>query len=361
MKTTEQRREQRRFGSTKPSRFKRVSSELNAMPWASLLSLTLAVGGIFLLVFFVSLGFLPDLDFKDLTGIILAVALVGVCTVLVIGGGFVLPTLYLDLQDQRKRLTALLQAILGVVWAFLLVLKAIFASHYPDWAYAITAFVAIAAPYLISRCVDKHTTWANLGKTYVLVGLWFVWALAIPLLYFLAMSQQVKREDWEFALRLLSFPLLFAVLSLVAASLPEHQRGLGRLGAVFLAVVIFSYLSNRPAIIPEAVIRLLGLSLDRDHVTVILTETACNSINLSFRAYGKPCEFDLPSKLGVVTDSQIKSRIGAQIVAHWRPLKLPVTARTDAQLYAALKDGENAIWQRIVLNKSEVISWSYTH
>ncbi|MDI9333869.1 MAG: hypothetical protein QM533_05790 [Cytophagales bacterium] len=353
-------RRQHRLEAQK-SEIVKIFAQLSAIPWSSIWGLALAVGGIFLLIYFASIGFLPDLELKDLMGTIAAVALVGIFFVAIVGGSLMLPTVYLNVESNSAKFTAFFQAGLGLLLPFFIILNASFESRYRNecwWAIGITTIVLL---FLISYRSVKRFSLNDLFLTSISVGLWAFWVLAIPMLLCLSILQQSNQEDWLVICMLFLFPAMFALFSIAVASSPAHRRGLALLFCVIFAIVFLSHLSRRPALVPQAAITMLGLSVDREHVTIILTENGCNSVNLALKNDGKPCALDATAKLGALPDARIISRIGSQIVTHWRPLKLPVTARTDAQLFAALKDGKNEIWQRIVLRKADAISWAYDY
>ncbi len=334
-------------------------AQLDAIPWISIWNLALAVGGFLLLGYFASIEFLPDLELKDLAGTIAAVAVVGIFIVVLIGGSLLIPALYLEVEEKSKRKSALYIAGVGIALPFFAIVNLAAEHFYRVEGWVILGCITTGLSWLITFSQANKFTVRGFFRTFVYVGMWAFWVVAVPMVYCFAVLQQGNRPDWVMAVMLFGVPAFFALLSLMLSSLPKNQRLVAFVVFSVVAVFLFSFVLNRPALVPQAVFKMLGLSVDREHVTLVLSENGCNAMNLTLKENGKPCEFDSIAKLGALTDARIVSRVGSQVVIHWRVLKLPITARTDAQLQAALKDGKNEIWQRVVLKKVDVISWAH--
>lgn len=108
-----------------------LANALGRIPWVTLWNVSLAVGGIFLISYFASIGFLPDFDLKTLTATIAGVALVGMFLVFLIGFGLISPSFFLNPEKVRKRkIYALLEATLGTASAFAFVMAFDVSFHY---------------------------------------------------------------------------------------------------------------------------------------------------------------------------------------------------------------------------------------
>ncbi len=66
----------------------------------------MAVGGLFLAVFFVSIEYLPDFDLQSMTGVIACVAIVGTFLVLFFGFGLIAPAFVLRPISAQKKWAA---------------------------------------------------------------------------------------------------------------------------------------------------------------------------------------------------------------------------------------------------------------
>lgn len=344
-------------GETKPSEKTQLTElfdQIKAIPWTSIWSLALAIGGLFLIVYFCSIGFLPDLDLKAIAGTVVGVAVVGLFVVAVLGMGLLLPTLVLNPVDTTKKGYQFSQAVVGIVCAFAVLLNASYDHDYKMRAW----FAIVIASILLCAWLTYHPSKKLTLAEFIVMGakevLWGSWALMIPMLYYVSLAHQRDSGSWVEWLLLLAFPAMFALLSIVIASLPEQQRGSARLIASVVAVFFLGLLSNRPALVSQATIAALGLSVERQPVTLVLSETGCNSVNLLLD--GKPCSLDVVSKLGSLSNVKIISRIGAQVVVHWKPASKPV-AKTSVTASTTTSDN----WLRAILRKEDVISWAYDY
>ena len=322
--------------------------QLKAIPWAALWSLALATGGLFLVSYFASIKHLPDLKIEDLTGTILAVAVVGMFVVIFIGYGLILPILFL--KPGRSFGYVLSKAAMGTATAIAIFLNLALDLPCKGLVWAAIPMVSIAACIWHAHYFSKQSWFSETAITVFHVGSWALWALMVPMLYYGSIASQNEDSDLTTWLMLFLAPALFAVVSVILSSLPDSQRKGFQLAAAVGSVVLLSVIANSPAFIPQTVIALLGLSVDRKPVTLVLTESGCNAANLLLD--GKPCTFDSGTKLGSLLDVRIVSRVGAQVVVHWQH---------GMNLTATVCAATNNNWRRTILKKDDVVSWAYDY
>jgi hypothetical protein len=353
MKTPRQLQKQRRTAFAKKStQIFEGFEQFKAIPWTALWSLSLAIGGLFLVSYFASIEYLPDLKIEDLTVTIAAVAVVGMFLVVVVGLGLTLPILFLTPDGTLRKQYVSLQATLGVATAFAVFLNAAFDSgNREELWFAILAISALLSIWLAYRFSVQGRVSESVMAV-ISVALWAVWALIMPMFYYASIAHQTGDNDLMVWLKLFLFPVVFAFISIVLASLPDSHRGRFRLATAAGAMVLLSLFTSRPAFVPQTAVAVLGLSVDRKSVTLVLTESGCNAANLLLDK--KPCAFDAATKLGSLLNVRIVSRIGTQFVIHWQPLALP-----GINPPAPVSAVSNGIWRRAILKKDDVVSWAY--
>jgi MFS family permease len=336
----------------KSGQLKEFFEQLRAIPWGSFWSLSLAIGGLLLLSFFSSIEYLPDLDINSIASTVAGVAVVGVFIVLIIGFGLTLPTLFTDANDVSKenKKHLLWQAVAGVFLAFCALVYVAFFREY-GWGWLVLLSILLAASLWLS-CRSKSVLSLssfvlNLFKELA----WAAWTLVVPMFYYKALA--VEKEDiWLELFFLFLIPLSFAFLSLALAFIPKDKRTAWRFAAAIGAVFFLAFVTHRPAFVSQASVAVLGLSIERQPVTLVLTEAGCNSINLLFNL--RPCSFDKTMKLGSLSHVKVMSRIGGQYVIHWRPEQNAKGAQGTKE---SATDDDN--WRRAILRKEDVLSLAY--
>jgi hypothetical protein len=348
---------------TKPSdknQLAELLDQVKEIPWMSLWNLALVVGGLLLITYFASIGFLPDLDLKAIAGTVAGVAIIGLFVVVLLGMGLILPTLFLSATDDRNKWLQIAEPLLGICLAYLVLLSFTPVEMWQlllGWGVfgLLLLGIFLYKIYYFPNTVNRINVFLLFGA----VGLWGIWALAFPMLDYSFLANHSEQNEWLEYLHMFLFPLLFAVISLVVAKLPKHQRAGGRFGASIAAVVLMGVASNRPVFIPQAAVAALGLSVQHSSVTLVLSETGCSTANLMLE--GKSCIHDQATKLGYLSGAKIISRIGAQVVIDWKPANTSGTTATPTLTTASIATDvvRKEIWRRAVFRKEDVISWAY--
>lgn len=327
---------------------------LKSIPWVSLWSLSLVVGGLLLLGYFSSIEYLPDIDLQSISMTVVGVAVVGLYVVFVIGLGLILPTLFLDGSvgtDKRARLHLVLQAAIGILAAFLILINVFYEYPYKQFGWFATFVLFIAACGLLVLNSGEKTKFSYFMQIIMKGSGWGCWALMIPMLFYRVIIGS-NDPEWVTIIGLLAFPILFGSLSIIVAMMPPQKRVAAQFAAGVIAVFLLGSIAQRPALVSQITVAMLGLSI-KDRVTLVLTEMGCNSVNMLLD--GRPCMFDIDKKLGNLSDVRLVSRIGSQFVIHWRPTN--TTAVLSGEFNANADDDRN--WRRAILKKEDVISWAY--
>lgn len=331
----------------KQSQLAEFFEQLNAIPWVSFWSLSLTIGGLLLLSYFSSIEYLPDLDVSAISLTIVGIAAIGTFIVLILGFGLILPTLYVDASDDKKqKFYLVVQAIAGISLGVSVISFFSYSFEKKIWAWSILLFLFS----VVSAFTKKRPVLLNFFKNLGREVLWGTWAITGPLLYYKILAPGGEK-DWMETLSPYLFTFVFAMVSILLAYVSAKSRAVARFIAAICAVFGLSMAVQRPALVSQASVAALGLS-QRNPVTLVLTESGCNSANLLL--VEKPCVFDRETKLGTFEGVRIISRIGSQFVVHWHHQE---ASSTDSNRHRLNDDDQ--VWHRVILKKSDVVSWAY--
>ncbi len=373
---------------------------LKEIPWTSIWNIILATGGLMLLMFFLSIGFLPDLDLKSVTTLLAAVAVVGLFLACYLGYALWLPSfMYGALSSSEARILTtkriLLESVSGALSTIFMAiildgyggadlqttalriigcLVALLLVVYLLWSWSRQHLVAASTKGVISNDIQNNVEinsnpiafmgwYLAFSKRYLLNALkpiehqlqvlklmassfarilgWFAWTL-LPTVLFIRM---MKGGTGYFGGLFDLFLLLLALIVPVIAGLAIREE-LGQkvfVGFCAGAMIVCGAYLNRPFFISEIVMEFFGLS-SRENVVVVLDEQACAAVNIQLGQ--RPCELDAASKLGKLAQSRLVSRVGLQTVLE------------IAQKPSPVAEGK-ITWNRVVVKSAGVISWSY--
>jgi hypothetical protein len=323
--------------------------QVKDIPWASIWSLVLAIGGLILVLFFSSIGFLPDLDIEALAGVIASIAIVGLYFLIMLGTGFILPTLFIKLDAPAHKAihkaTVLLEAFLGIAIGGGLVLNAAYPTHCSAIYGILIGVLPILLCYGIAFWKVRPEYISRGSKSVAKVFAWGFWSLMIPMFSYVQLTER-KETEWIDIVIFLLFPVAFAVVSILIACQPVKKQLILRPIAAIVSVIALSFFVSRPALVSHAAVAILGLSVDQKDVAVVLSEAGCNAANAMLGQ--QACVVDKDAKLGALHKARIVSRIGSQMVVRWQPV--PAKAAGDAVEQA---------WRRAIFKKEDVIGWAY--
>jgi hypothetical protein len=322
------------------------------IPWAALWSLVLTVGGMILVSYFLSIGYIPDFELKDLVGTIAAVAVVGLLFFMSFGACLILPTLlFSDRIESKEKLRTYGQALVGILISVLLLLV-LFGGNEQDIGRSVWIIVGFLTALAIDWMIrPKRGTFTISSAAISLLTsiLWAIWAI-IPMAFFAVLNDRAGESDL-IALTIMSiFVVLLAIMSIELASVSPDKRIYAGIPVSLSAVLILGIVTNRPAFLPQAVFEGLGLSVERKSVTLVLSETACNAVNE--KNEGFKCIFNPSSKLGSLGNIRIVNRVGTEVL---------IERKTDSRNTTASGEASRNKQERLIINKRDVISWSYNN
>jgi hypothetical protein len=335
----------------KESPFMAAARILKEIPTLAIWNIVLAIGGTILVMFFGSIGFIPDFDIQSLLGTIAAIAGVTVFVILYLGYCLLLPAWSFSIPKIRSPLAAKFygsELVLGVSVSYIAMLGLViaFGEYKLEIAVALVFAVLIAIVFavLILKTrkdigVQKLTEVmeASLRRISWRLMWWFWWAFFFIL--FLMLMETGEKPIMQSILFMFLLPVVFGMFSIGINALPLKQKcWLTLFGSVF-GIVFLGLAINNTTVLPRAAVYWLGLSSGEKEVTLVLSESGCNAVNASTEE--SYCELDTDTKQGVIEGARIESRIGLQFVIHVKSID------------SKEKD------HRIIIPKEHVIAWSY--
>lgn len=320
-----------------------IYRQIKALSWKSFWSLSLAVGGLFLAAFFVSIEYLPDFDLQSLTGVIACVALVGTFLVMFVGLGLIAPAFVLRPIPGQKKWAALIESMFGVASAFALFCMIGFSDQLAWYAWTgfavLTASLCVGTVYFCAPVADDGNRAKAWVYSFFRILFWAVWVLLNPILLSSILLQN-RGEGWLIAYSMvLLLALTYTIISQALVFASDNLRKIGiPLAAVFSALYLAIY-SSQPAFFPHVAVSALGLSLDRQSAVLVVSPRVCSAVNIGIGAH--PCTYDKQADAGRISDVYIISRIGTELLARWKHSE------------------DESTWQRLILKKEDVIFWTY--
>ncbi|MGF6296380.1 hypothetical protein [Paraburkholderia youngii] len=323
--------------------------ELVSLAWKGLLFF----GGIVLLIFFVQVGFFPDLKLTDLTATLAAVSLTGLLMLVIFAGSFVVPALmthasFARLNDAKG--VVLMAALAGAVSAWALCLSLFHPSAF--WMtvllYALALVLGVIA-YLIHLPTKDEPATAELTGTHsetqikrggrfiswcrisvLCVGAWLkryggtllevLWVAGAFFLgqiiatYYFALTYR-SQDSSDQVLMFFAWPFLCFVanIGLLSSNGTDEKRWWKVLGATAGVLLLgFLMMTSASSLMSGGIARRLALGSIPDAV-VTLSKQGCEIAEASSRGIMK-CRRAKADAPGVVCPVTIVSRIGSEVV-----------------------------------------------
>lgn len=353
-------------------------TRLKEHPFKAASLAVLTIGGLSLLVFFMWLGVMPDLDLAGASATMAAVAMIGLLVAAALGGstlaaGITARNLITSQADVfQSRWTVAIFATPAVV-AF--VGFAALSAWGDNWTLPIfglcvlllmvTLLLIRALALLLSDAFEppagssSNKTARTLEIVIGLLGGGFIW-LVMPLFAFFSFASlwPVHRPSSEFGNYLAIWGLLCVAMNVAIIYLPKKHEIINVTFMGLLTVFLLLVLTQNWPGIPLAAVRTLGLG--ETPVALVLTERGCHTLNQATRGQ-TICQLDAEKKTGWACPVVLKSRIGSPFVVEvtsfdtngkW-PAQLPIPQQREGQPPTphALK------YQRIQIPKNDVLSW----
>lgn len=354
--------------SAKPTESSWWGASFKAAPFRAISLLTLTLGGLMLLMFFVRLGTVPDLDLASTTASMAAVAVIGLLLVTFIGGstiaaGLMTRTLVGEGRQQGLRpLDFVLLALPG-----LLTVTGLIATVYKliSWPVNVILWIGLGT-MLVAQAARHCATWHAEGgsKPYAWiwplfgrVGVAFVW-FALDVFAFLTLYAfwPTERDATSFSIVLIVWALLCSSLNAAMVLWPNRTRLEEAIGIVLLSILGFlglSALSENWTGVPVAAVRALGLG--EQAVGVVVTAAGCDTFNKVARGQ-VVCQLDSEHKTGWVCPVVLRSRIGSPYV--FELTSFDAHGNWPAQARSSPSDSDTSrVLKRIQIAKEDVKSW----
>jgi hypothetical protein len=315
---------------------------LRATPWAAVLCLSMAVGGLLLLLQMAALHFVPEVEVGTWVGWFLLAWAAGIWLVLWPLWGLALPFLLLDAPSAPTPWRRALVALLGLAaasWVLLVWVGGL------GWIYVFFGLFVLVALIAFRAALVKLDVRHGLfifTHDVLEVGLWALWG-ALPGLAWAAAGGEAA-DVWHWVLW---GPIGFAIVVVALAHAPQVLQPRLRALTLLLCVVLGVAVLSRPQVLARWSQGLLGLSSQTLPVTLVLTEAGCHATNT---ALGKQvCWYDPIARQGIARNARMVSHHGAQVVVQMN--------HSLSQSCLSTADIQELKWKRMVLRKEAVIAW----
>lgn len=327
-------------------------------PVALLTALTLTCGGMLLLVFFLRIGFMPDIDAAGSTALLFAAAFVGLGTVIgsmviTVLPGMAVRYLFDDAGLPVRALSlaaALLPAILLIIW----VLASVFA---PGLRAVVTDTVAYGSLVVVAVLGGALSAWRSqdqerFGSAWLLrcasrkwavtsgAALW-AGSMLIALRFALHLGSDSEYTPWT-TVSLITLWLMLITAANVGTALLALRRA-WRASVVFalLGLAVLVLMTGSFSTVSATTVKLLGLGEVQD-VDVVVKAEVCQALRLTASSAIR-CSPAAEAGEGILRNVILRSRIGSQVV-----IEMPSPAQMSGSAMSA----------RVVLRRDDVLLWT---
>jgi hypothetical protein len=339
-------------GGNRMGKEKKKLEELVSLAWKGLLFL----GGIFLLIFFVQVGFFPSFKLEDLTATLAAVSLIGLSLLAIFAGSFVLPAL--TLHDSFERLKSakcvvLMSALAGGLPVWAISLSLLFYRTVQWWVGLLVALVALLFIFLayqihrperakpikadsagkvcdeetkrkcfIARC---RTNTPDDGVSndsdnplieVISVAAVFFFAQLVATYYFVLMYRPTDQDLGKQVIELFAWPAVCFVANVALLHNPNKtdEKNWWKTLAATAGVLLLMFMSvtGASSLMSGGIARKLALG-DIPSTVVMLSKQGCEIAEVSSRS-AMTCQQVKADGSGVVCPVTIVSRMGSEVV-----------------------------------------------
>ena len=355
-----------------------------AAPFKATSIMVLTVGGLMLLMFFVRLGTMPDLDFASATASMAAVAVLGLLVITLTGGSTIVAGLVTRGLFDRSLPNSILfdhlalLAAPGIVTAIWLLVTD-FGAHGPSVGHILVGGLALM---LLLVTLRLRVPWTPVTHTdtdqrrelvkHVLIRLsgrlmvgfvWFLSTATAIVMLIVTWSAERQTTGLSFDVTVIIWCLLCAGLNGTLVMWPGATLRAESLGVVFLAAFGFfglTVFSENWTAVPAAAVRTLGLG--DLQVGVVVSEEGCDTFNKASRGQ-TVCQLDAEHRSGWVCPVILQSRIGSPFVFELTSFNerggWPARQRSAIGALDQAADNDQQLRRRLIhVAKSEVRSWS---
>ncbi len=300
------------------------------------------IGGLLVLLFFVTIKHFPDLDLSGSIALLWAVAVVGSVIVLFIGLGAMLPSL-MELASERPKEKSdrhAAQQLLCTLPGWLVLLFFLFRSNgwlhvsVLEWSNDRLMFILICMSIIAGGVIARKESASNaalgtppqakknmrcMGTCLYLAAACVVWAatLAFATIFILSMGDIEGASPIHLAaasVAWLVFVMAMNAQVIRAGTAKSLLKGIAIVIIAFLGLLVI--LGNLSGL---AVGVLKTLQQSDLPVRLVVTEEGCDILNKAVRE-GSVCEIRSGEKLAVVCPVLLRSKIGSPFLVEFAPL-----------------------------------------
>lgn len=338
-----------------------------ANPVKTFATSVLTIGGLFILAFFVRIGFMPDVDLASSTALLSAVALVGLATITAFVFISVLPgvaTQYAlhasGLPPDKGNLTTI--AATGVLFPIVVVIGAwMYGEKFAAFAnYAIPIFFGVPVIAVVWRVFNlskareksallveaKVEGGAGLESIFLLSFSAFAWIIGVftALQIALRFSADSDHPSWLTLIVVAVWVFLLIGLNVATARLSIKQAWVFAPVSASVTLLVLTLLTGNFSEIPVSTIRVLGFG-EMKNVDLLVKADVCRSLPMTSSSDLR-CSTSASDSVGILRDVTIRSRIGAQMVIEKSGTG---SSNNAAKLQVT----------RLVLKKDDVVMWTF--
>lgn len=349
---------------------------------------TLFVGGLFTLLFFLRIGYMPDVNLESVSSLLYAVSLIGsfLCAyvmVLLVLPGLMLATARESTVNVTICHLIVLAAGAGIIWVLAM---ACLLDFVPTWvAWLAGGVVTVGFPFIAGRTDRRcglqspppaatgtaiRQPWdssKNPWKTYfwsVAAMLSMVAVLSVTIVFVgsIGMSGDIRRASSGEVLGMMG--ALSALVALSAAFIGSVRKDDSRKLAIFLApfLLVLALVSTGSfTALPAIAVRAVGQG-EIPGARIVVDGKTCREISL---ALGQAvCTEAAEGQPTAICPVMIRSRIGSQVVLDFAPMAV-ATAQAGHAPHAFWAVSSGAVdgkagtrWiRRVVVDKSKLLNW----
>lgn len=352
---------------------------LKELPVATVWTVVLALGGLQLLVFFATVGFVPNLDLKAAASLLAATALLGAGLVAAIAVMFALPSIMLASTSpapvgNRQIVRHLLESAIGVMgmpmWMTIALMQLPTADlENGGWhlfgqvLFAVTLLGSYAYVVRVGYRSEAKSSGIKRVDDFVnavfRLFLWFAWSACVGFINSLLLK---TGGMGVFYITYFVFPLVVALFSIILFAFTDKGRWVKIAALGLCSAVLHSVFVGQPSWFIDATIEKLGYSYGPQVLRVVLTESGCAIVNVALGVSAPTqdsssnretkCVLDPTTKMGVVY-ARITSRIGS-------PYVLEIPEQKAGKQPADKTGATKAVGTRRVLVKADdVLTWLF--
>lgn len=341
--------------------------------------LLLTSGSVLLFIFFLRIGYMPDVQFESVSSILYAIALLGIFLAIYTMFTLIMPGLMLaqakkEVNGLRTRNVMVVAAMTASIWA--IAFCAVF--EVSEFLRGNIAIMCIAAVILISPLAFikwtgltlapniTSTTWARYGKVYMwsvvtAVALSLLTVAPVVLISVIGLAGDIRTANSVQSTILLSLLVLLIAASAVLIGDAPSSTPLKRAIALAPALLFFALLTTGSfSSFSTIAVKALGQG-EITAARIAITGKTCKQINATLGYH--VCNATDDETATAICPVMIRSRIGSQILLEFSYIHIMEDELKNEKIYLVTTKGAvdgnagGSITRRVVIEKEKVLSW----